>query len=314
MIEVSLWPSPADPIQLQVLVVARGNAALLAMSKLARVGKKAPEGWDMIYDTLEMFDNRMKDAVNENHEGKRKNESNWFVPRRDGKACVQACVQVCVPAHRRGRTHRQTRDRQAGRQAGARVCCALPLFTRAGRPYQPRLTRRAAGRFTGSTTSAPGTCTSSTTRRRRFLANSSTSASAKRSASVSPVPASDAMLPTCAGGRVQTVNSAKLCALQLVDGNLMAKWKKPGYEFLCSVAAINKGSTNFGTTSVCRVPLRLRSGKIGPSQTGCISCASCDKGAPIWWNSTLPDAGSKRSAEPEVDEELERRAKALRGD
>ena len=137
---MSLWPSLADPIQLQVLVVARGNAAL-AMSKLARVGKKAPEGWDIIYDTLEMFDNRMKDAVNENHEGKRKNESNWFVPRRDGKACVQACVQACVPAHRRGRTHRQTRDRQAGRQAGARVCCALPLFTRAGRPYQPRLTR-----------------------------------------------------------------------------------------------------------------------------------------------------------------------------
>ena len=65
---------------------------------------------------------------------------------------------------------------------------------------------------------------------------------------------------------------------KVVDGNLMAKWKKPGYEFLCSVAAINKGSTNFGTTSVCRVPLRLRSGKIGPStETGCISCASCTR-------------------------------------
>ena len=52
----------------------------------------------MIYDTLEMFDNRMKDAVNENHEGKRKNESNWFVPRRDGKACVKACVACRAPS------------------------------------------------------------------------------------------------------------------------------------------------------------------------------------------------------------------------
>ena len=86
---------------------------------------------------------------------------------------------------------------------------------------------------------------------------------------------------------------------KVVDGNLMAKWKKPGYEFLCSLAAINKGSTNFGTTSVCRVPLRLRSGKIAPNVvTGCISCASCDKGAPIWWNSKLPEPGSsgKRAA------------------
>ncbi len=108
-----------------------------------------------------------------------------------------------------------------------------------------------------------------------------------------------------------------------MDGNLIAKWKKPGYEYLCSLAAINKGSTNFGTTAICRVPLRLRSGKIGPStSTGCISCASCDKGAPIWWNSKLPEdegkggSGSKRQSErdEEEDEEIERRAKALRGD
>ncbi|KAJ1483463.1 G10 protein-domain-containing protein [Baffinella frigidus] len=125
---------------------------------------------------------------------------------------------------------------------------------------------------------------------------------------------------------------------RVVDGNLMAKWKKPGYEFLCSLAAINKGSTdfgttsflcslaainkgstNFGTTSVCRVPLRLRSGKIAPNvTTGCISCASCDKGAPIWWNSKLPDpkgsGGGKRAAPaaPSVeDEEIERRAAML---
>ncbi len=77
---------------------------------------------------------------------------------------------------------------------------------------------------------------------------------------------------------------------KVVDGNLIAKWKKPGYEFLCSLAAINKGSTNFGTTNICRVPLRLRSGKIAPSVlTGCISCASCDKVAgPRAYTNTIP--------------------------
>ena len=45
--------------------------------------------------------------------------------------------------------------------------------------------------------------------------------------------------------------------------------------------------------------------------------ASRGQGAPIWWNSRLPDdgaagaAGGKRSAE---DEEVEARAAALRGD
>ena len=43
--------------------------------------------------------------------------------------------------------------------------------------------------------------------------------------------------------------------------------------------------TNFGTVSSCRVPLRKRN----PAQwganvrTGCVSCCSGDKGAPIWW-------------------------------
>jgi bud site selection protein 31 len=51
------------------------------MSKFVRLGKKAPEGWDIVLDTLEMFENRMKDAVNESHEGKRKHETKWPIHR-----------------------------------------------------------------------------------------------------------------------------------------------------------------------------------------------------------------------------------------
>ena len=126
------------------------------MSKLQRLSKKAPEGWNVILDSLEMFENRMKDAVNESHEGKRKHESKW-------------------PIHRIN-------------------------YERTRYVYELHYTKKEISRE---------------------------------------------LVDFCIREKV-------------VDGNLMAKWKKPGYEFLCSVAAINKGSTNFGTTSVCRVPLRLR--------------------------------------------------------
>merc|ERR1711920_1051830 len=112
-----------------------------------------------------------------------------------------------------------------------------------------------------------------------------------------------------------------------------AKWKKPGYEFLCSLSAIDKRNSNFGTTAVCRVPLHLRKpGSTGPTvSTGCISCASQETGrlgGPIWWDSPRPadlvgwakagcptaeKAGKKRKVDPDDDEaELEARAKALR--
>mmetsp|Transcript_1737 Transcript_1737/g.3958 ORF Transcript_1737/g.3958 Transcript_1737/m.3958 type:complete len:206 (+) Transcript_1737:85-702(+) len=190
-------------------------------NRLQRLSKKAPAGWDTVLPTLEMFDNRMKDAVNESHEGKRKHETTW-------------------PIHRIN-------------------------YEKSRYVYELYYNKQEISRE---------------------------------------------LYDFCIREKV-------------VDGNLMAKWKKPGYEFLCSLAAINKGSTNFGTTSVCRVPLRLRSGKIAPSvTTGCISCASCDKGAPIWWNSRLPQdegrsGGKGREAEAEQEEEdaeIERRAAMLRGD
>lgn len=45
---------------------------------------------------------------------------------------------------------------------------------------------------------------------------------------------------------------------KIADGALIAKWRKPGYENLCSMLAIQKGNHNFGTTSHCRVPLKKR--------------------------------------------------------
>jgi bud site selection protein 31 len=68
---------------------------------------------------------------------------------------------------------------------------------------------------------------------------------------------------------------------KLVDSALMAKWKKPGYERLCSTYVINSTNYKFGTTSLCRVPWKDRSEDQKQAQdptTGCRGCAS-GKGA-----------------------------------
>lgn len=79
---------------------------------------------------------------------------------------------------------------------------------------------------------------------------------------------------------------------KIADGAIIAKWRKPGYEILCSMLAIQKGNHNFGTTSLCRVPMKNRTPqqRITPDvQTGCICCASGDGkfGGPIWWNTPM---------------------------
>jgi bud site selection protein 31 len=87
-----------------------------------------------------------------------------------------------------------------------------------------------------------------------------------------------------------------LVSNKVADGALIAKWRKPGYELLCSTLAIQKSGTAFGTTALCRVPLKSRA----PQQreqpsvlTGCISCASGDGrfGGPIWWNTPMEEEG-----------------------
>ncbi|RLN56289.1 hypothetical protein BBJ29_006635 [Phytophthora kernoviae] len=63
---------------------------------------------------------------------------------------------------------------------------------------------------------------------------------------------------------------------KLVDANLIAKWKKPGYERLCSTFAINTKNYNYGTVSICRVPKQqLSEGQVVQEKhSGCRGCAS----------------------------------------
>lgn len=64
---------------------------------------------------------------------------------------------------------------------------------------------------------------------------------------------------------------------KLVDAGLIAKWKKPGYERLCSTYVINPANYKFGTTSICRVPWKDRSPEqrgVADPTTGCLGCAS----------------------------------------
>lgn len=62
------------------------------------------------------------------------------------------------------------------------------------------------------------------------------------------------------------------------DENLIAKWKKPGYEKLCCLMCIQQKNHTFGTTCICRVPKdKLEEGKIIEcNHCGCRGCASCD--------------------------------------
>lgn len=63
---------------------------------------------------------------------------------------------------------------------------------------------------------------------------------------------------------------------KIVDAALIAKWKKPGYERLCSTYVINPKNYKFGTVSICRVPKQfLAAGaEIEDPVTGCRGCAS----------------------------------------
>lgn len=63
---------------------------------------------------------------------------------------------------------------------------------------------------------------------------------------------------------------------KIVDAALIAKWKKPGYERLCSTYVINPRNYKFGTVSICRVPKHClaEGSNIEDPTTGCRGCAS----------------------------------------
>jgi len=71
---------------------------------------------------------------------------------------------------------------------------------------------------------------------------------------------------------------------KIADAGLIAKWKKPGYERLCSTYVINPQNYKFGTTSICRVPLKDRGENAKTAQdptTGCLGCASGKNAGPM---------------------------------
>ena len=62
---------------------------------------------------------------------------------------------------------------------------------------------------------------------------------------------------------------------KIADGNLIAKWKKQGYENLCCLRCIQTRDTNFSTNCICRVPkTKLEEGKIVECvHCGCRGCS-----------------------------------------
>ena len=59
------------------------RTTLCSMSGLRRrlKGKKAPKGWESIEEAIEDFEQQMTEAVDEEHEGKRKAELTWKIHR-----------------------------------------------------------------------------------------------------------------------------------------------------------------------------------------------------------------------------------------
>lgn len=65
---------------------------------------------------------------------------------------------------------------------------------------------------------------------------------------------------------------------KIADSELIAKWKKNGYENLCCLQCIQTKDTNFGGTCICRVPKAQRkdSKPIECTSCGCTGCSSVD--------------------------------------
>jgi bud site selection protein 31 len=96
------------------------------------------------------------------------------------------------------------------------------------------------------------------------------------------------------------------------DANLIAKWKKQGYERLCCLRCIQTKDHNFGTTCICRVPKsKLETGKLIECQhCGCRGCASGD-GSAVYVTPGAPAMAMTPEEEAE-EAELNARAAALK--
>ena len=110
---------------------------------------------------------------------------------------------------------------------------------------------------------------------------------------------------------------------KVVDGALISKWRKPGYEILCSMSAIQKGNTNFGTTSICRVPYAARRADHAEHRHGLRQLRLRRRDQRRARVVTDPygvggqeksDRKQQRRAEEPLDPDIEARLKALRGE
>lgn len=99
---------------------------------------------------------------------------------------------------------------------------------------------------------------------------------------------------------------------KIVDAGLIAKWKKPGYERLCSTYVINPANYKFGTTSICRVPIKDRPETAKNAQdptTGCLGCASGKDAGPrnIFGNKYGQNLAAVQIAREKRREEMEKK-------
>lgn len=64
----------------------------------------------------------------------------------------------------------------------------------------------------------------------------------------------------------------------IIDSNLILKWKKPGYEKLCCLNCVEKNNHNSGSTCICRVPKKdiLNDSVIECKNCGCKGCVTYD--------------------------------------
>jgi bud site selection protein 31 len=104
---------------------------------------------------------------------------------------------------------------------------------------------------------------------------------------------------------------------KLIDAGLIAKWKKPGYERLCSTYVINPANYKFGTTSICRVPMKDRPENAKNAQdptTGCLGCASGKDAGPrnIFGNKYGQNLAAVQIAREKRREALEEKKKKKR--
>jgi bud site selection protein 31 len=113
-------------------------------------------------------------------------------------------------------------------------------------------------------------------------------------------------------GLVSDALLAYLVREKIADGPLMAMWRRPGYETLCSLAVITRSNMSFGTVGICRTPLKGRSVQIAPNVlTGCVCCVMGGGRGPVWWNDEVPDIVRARIVDIDpgkavIVEELER--------